>query len=308
MAEILDAHCPLCANRGAHRFHEIDGFVIVQCATCSLLYVHPLPSDAHLNAHYQKQSYFEGDAAQGYRNYSDMEKALRPHFRRRLQRIRAYLPTGGRLLDFGCAAGYFLEVARDEGWKVSGVELSESMAEQARNRTGAPVATSLAQLPAEPFDAITLWEVVEHLPRPVETISALVRRLRPGGILMLSTPNTGHWQARRRPERWGGFRPPSHLTFLTAADLLRLLKAAGLAQIDIWHTAPLPPLPGWLDAATADLQAGLADGTARPWPVALAAWRSVRGAAWAWQRVANGKYDIFATLEAAGVKPETDKR
>lgn len=63
------------------------------------------------------------------------------------------------------------------------------------------------ELPALLFDAITMWEVLEHLPDPVATMQGLRGRLRPGGVLMLSTPNAGHWQAVRAPERWRGYRP-----------------------------------------------------------------------------------------------------
>lgn len=294
--------CLVCSHEEAAHVMDKQGYAIVRCRNCGLLYVSPTPSAAELTAHYQQASYFEGDADQGYRSYTAMEKALRPHFERRLHAIDERFPQRGRLLDYGCAAGYFLELAIADGWQVRGIELSAEMAQQAAARTGAPIARSLDELPDGQFDVITMWEVIEHLPDPVATVRSLLNHLHPGGMLMLSTPNTNHWQAVREPDRWVGYRPPSHLTFLTATSLTQILQAAGLQDVRVKGVAPLPPLPGWLDAATGGLQHSLADGSARPWMAALAVWRGVRVFAWGWQKLAHPGDDIFATLEATGIQ------
>jgi SAM-dependent methyltransferase len=263
-----------------------------------------MPSEAFLQEHYQRPGYFDGDEEQGYASYADMRKALLPHFRRRLRAMDTYLPTRGRLLDFGCAAGYFLELARDRGWDIAGVELAREMAHQAELTLGIPVAPSLDQLGAGTCDVITLWEVVEHLPRPLATMKELLGRLRPGGVVMLSTPNTGHWQAVREPDNWVGYRPPSHLLFFTEETLRGVLQRAGFERIVVRRVAPLPPLPRWLRRASASLQHGLANGQARPWPLALLTWRGVRLAGWGWQRLASPRDDIFTTLEVTAFRAQ----
>jgi len=285
---------------------ERNGYTIVCCQSCTLLYVSPTPSDAELAAHYQQLSYFEGDAGQGYRSYLEMEKALQPHFLRRLRYLEERLGRTGRLLDFGCASGYFLELAQQAGWQVTGVELSAEMAQVAANRIaagGGQVFTTPDGLGDQVFDVVTLWEVIEHLPRPVATLRTLAARLRPGGLLMLSTPNTAHWQAQRAPAAWVGYRPPSHLLFFTPATLTQTLTAAALAQVRMMPVAPRPPLPGWVERLSAPLQAGLADGSARPWRLSLYTWRAIRLAGWGWQRLAHPADDIFTTLEACAEKP-----
>jgi SAM-dependent methyltransferase len=255
-------------------------------------------------AFYQNPDYFAGEAGTGYRDYSAMHKALAPHFRRRLGILTRHLPRRGRLLDFGCADGYFLELARADGWEVTGLEISAEMAETASARLSTLIVTSPDQLPPGEFDAITLWEVLEHLPDPVAELQRLAQRLRPGGILMLSTPNAGHWQAVQMPDRWTAYRPPAHLILFTVGSLRVVLEKAGLSTIRIWKVSPLPPLPGWLQEATAPLAHALADGTARPWTLALMLWRGIRLLGWAWQRVARPQDDIFATLEALACRPE----
>jgi len=295
--------CPLCNTAASTPVHHVNGFVIVHCGSCGLQYVDPLPADEVLQAHYQDPGYFAGKGDQGYACYADMERALLPHFRRRLRRAGLHQPARGSLLDFGCAAGFFLELAQADGWQVAGVELAEDMARLASHKLRVRVAPGLEDFRGDVFDVVTMWEVIEHLPHPLTTLREVRDLLRPGGLLMLSTPNTGHWQAEAEPGNWTGYRPPSHLVFFTVQTLSRALAAAGYEGITITRVSPLPPLPGWLRRLSAPVQSGLTTGQARAWPLALALWRAVRVLGWGWQRVFRPGLDVFATLEAAATRP-----
>lgn len=296
--------CPVCGASRSVFWRSIRGFDLARCQTCGLLYVNPMPSQEALEGVYQDPGYFNGCEDQGYADYAAMEKALRPHFERRAAEATRLAPQRGRLLDFGCATGYFLETAQGAGWDVAGIELSRSMADETRLRLGVGVYNSLQELPASRFDAITLWEVIEHLPLPVETLNQLSEHLVNGGLLMLSTPNNGHWQALSEPESWPAYRPPAHLLYFDETTLADALKRAGFERISVSKLAPLPPLPEWLRRLSAPLQTSLSTGRARLWPVALAAWRAIRLVGWGWQRVAHRPADVFATLEAVAFKPK----
>lgn len=280
-----------------------DGFTIARCIACRTLHVSERPTDEVLLAHYQNPVYFRGVEDQGYRNYVDMRKALLPHFKRRLRIINAHSRRPGRLLDVGCAAGYFLEIACRDGWQVAGIEPSSQIAQMASKALHVPIALSLDTLSETEFDVITMWDVVEHFSQPVAELRRLWGRLRPGGLLMLSTPNTDHWQAVREPGIWTGYRPPFHLTFFTQQTLEDALRRAAFGHIGIRKVSPLPPLPSWLHRISTPLQHDLAVGQASVWLLALLVWRAIRIFGWGWQLIAHPKDDIFATLEALAFRP-----
>lgn len=294
--------CPVCEHTFSENVFAVNGFNIVQCKSCTTQFVCPMPSEDDLRVHYEDPAYFRGEGHQGYANYGDMRKALVPHFRRRLAAITRYQSTRGRLLDLGCAAGYFLEVAKSDGWQISGVELSNEMALGASRLLGITVANSLDTVSERDFDAITLWEVIEHLPDPVVELRKLYDLLRPGGLLMLSTPNVGHWLAVRERELWHAYCPPSHLVYFTRRTLTDLLATVGFERIEVRKVSPLPPLPGWLRKLSAPLAGGLATGQARSWPVALVLWRAVRLFGLSWWALAHRDDDVFATLEATAFR------
>ena len=223
-----------------------------------------MPSEESIQAVYQDPGYFKGRERQGYLSYEDLRKVILPHSRRRLRQIESYLPKPGRLLDFGCAAGYFLEVAQAEGWQVSGVELSRDTAERATQVLHVQILTTLDDLVEDEFDVITMWEVIEHLPKPVVELRRIDDRLLPGGLIMLSTPNAGHWQATRRPHEFGGYRHiPSHLTFFDEHSMHEMLKRVGFERISSHGVSPLPSLPTWLRRLSAPLERSLATGQAK---------------------------------------------
>ena len=140
------------------------------------------------------------------------------------------------MLDVGCSTGVFLRAARDAGWQVTGMDLSENAV--AFNRDGgldAHVAT-LEQHPLQPasFDLVTLFDSIEHMPSPSRALRAAHALLRPGGLMMLTTPNIAGWlpaltyrMFARRFGRWDHPGPPGHIFQFSPTTLARALEAAG---------------------------------------------------------------------------------
>ncbi len=174
-------------------------------------------------------SYFsDAGSAHGYDEYGDLERSLRSTFRRRLARIRVPGP-GARLLDVGAAYGFGVAEAARAGWTACGVEVSAAAARRAAALGDVAVADAGA-LPfaAASFDAVTMWDVLEHLPDPHAAVAEVARALRPGGSLVLTTGDVGSLAARVSGARWHLYTLPEHLFFYTRRSLRILLEAHGL--------------------------------------------------------------------------------
>lgn len=134
------------------------------------------------------------------------------------------------VLDVGCAAGHFLDGARALGMETVGIEPGPAGAD-ASGKGHRVLRTWLreADLGGRKFDAVSLWEVIEHVPEPLELIHEAARHLRPGGVLALSTPSMSGLPALLLGKRFPMVTPPEHLTLLSREGLKRLLARASLS-------------------------------------------------------------------------------
>jgi 2-polyprenyl-3-methyl-5-hydroxy-6-metoxy-1,4-benzoquinol methylase len=300
--------CPLCGSAKQHAYRSSGGYSIVRCARCSFLFVSPPPGAAELADFYQQAAYYEGSSL-GYADYMGERARHEQLARGRLRRIERLRPGRGQILDVGCAAGFYLHVAQSRGWAPSGVELSREMADFAAGLLGRPIAPTLAGLNAAPasFDCVTLWEYIEHIPDPRDEIERLAALLKPGGVLALSTPNTGYWIAEHHPERWREFKPPAHLGFFTHATLDRLLRSCGLRVAQIRHVTARAPAQPYAFARMLALlrrRAGSGEDRRTPiwWTFSLA-WRLAERLSQAAYRLRWPGSDMHIGLEAYATKP-----
>jgi len=161
---------------------------------------------------------------------------------RRLARIATLLgksPRDIRLCDVGCSRGQFVAAAMTGGFSAEGVEPAPQIAQAARD-AGLPVRTGLLedqQYSDASFDALTLFEVVEHLRSPLPLLAECRRVLKPGGILLISTGNAASWTAAAMGTRWDYFdmaRDGGHISFFNPRSMAILAANAGfeVAGID----------------------------------------------------------------------------
>lgn len=160
---------------------------------------------------------------------------MRGGFIKDLQEIEAALGGTGRLLDVGAATGYFLELARERGWAVAGVEVSTYAVGCAKEKMLPVERGVIGTVSSAPgtFDAITLWDVFEHLNNPVETLVAARRLLRTGGILAFTTPDASSIWARLAGRRWHLLNPPEHIACYSRKGLRALLGAQGFDLVEL---------------------------------------------------------------------------
>jgi SAM-dependent methyltransferase len=220
--------CNACGASGPRELFQRDGFQIVECAGCGLVYVGEDPAGIDFASLYD-ESYYTGGQEGVFADYVGQAPARRAAARRRLWRLRRLKPRG-RLLDVGCAAGFFLAEAAAH-YTVQGVELSEFSSRFARERFGLDVVTGTLRDAAYPdacFDLVTLWDVIEHVSDPAAVLTEVARVLAPGGRVVLTTGDIGSAYARARGAAWHLLTPPWHLYFLSRATLATLAARAGL--------------------------------------------------------------------------------
>ena len=173
------------------------------------------------------QDYFSGATeGSGYADYDRDKQPVVPAFQQYLDRIEYYRPERGTLLDVGAATGFFLKLAKVRNWNVMGVEPSAHASEQGR-RAGLDIRTGVfvqGLLPPESLDAITLWDVIEHVPEPGTLIAASFDALKPGGILALTTPDSKSVLARTLKAKWHLVVPPEHLFLMNRVSLKKILE------------------------------------------------------------------------------------
>jgi SAM-dependent methyltransferase len=156
------------------------------------------------------------------------------HLREWARLLLPYKKTG-RILEVGCGAGHFLAAATAAGFEAWGTEISASGLARLKERgfhvLGGPL-VELA-LPADHFDAVVLFEVLEHVEDPECYLSESRRILRAGGLLLLTTPNFGSLSRRLLADRWR-IVDPEHLVLFTGRGLRLALGRAGLRPLRVW--------------------------------------------------------------------------
>lgn len=229
--------CQLCKEKSPQPYQILGEIQIVRCTHCGFLYRPSLPPDL---LHFYNEDYYrnkEEHEAQwaGTGDYvADRERLLRS-FDEHIADLEKIRPPG-RLLDVGCATGFLLEAARRRGWEVVGLDISPYAVEYARKEFDLEVhlgSIEEADFPENSFDAITTFEYIEHVPDPVSSLASMRSWLRPDGVLVMTTPNAGSWQARRHPQRFAGFLENRHLCYFTPSSLRRILRQTGLVPIEI---------------------------------------------------------------------------
>lgn len=209
-------------------------YTFCRCGRCGVLYQHPRPPRDTIGRYYPAD-----DSYPPFRAAVAAEPPLRRYARRRslLKRValvRGHV-TAGRLLDVGCATGDFLiEMGRQPGWRAFGLEPSAAAARYAADAGGvvARGSANTAAFASGAFDAVTLWDVLEHVYDPRTALAEAARLVRPGGAVVISQPNTGSLDRLLFGDGWVGWELPRHLYLFPPGLLGRLAAEHGLREVE----------------------------------------------------------------------------
>jgi 2-polyprenyl-3-methyl-5-hydroxy-6-metoxy-1,4-benzoquinol methylase len=215
------------------RSHGQPGrFRFVACRGCGHVYLNPRPTQAEIGAYYPAS----------YKEYTTrVDDEPNPFTRWNRQygmakrcRVVTDRRPPGRLLDVGCGTGLFLDAMRRRGWEVHGEDMTPVAARLARERFGLEVfegTLEQARYPDQHFDAVTLWNVIEHVPDPPATIREIGRILRPGGLIVMGTPNVDALDARLFGRYWALWEAPRHFNVFSPESLGRVLRQNGFQSV-----------------------------------------------------------------------------
>ena len=235
-------HCQLCGS-GERRVKFRDGpFEVVTCTVCGLVYVTPrLQGQALLDVYDEGYWKSENPKQRGYADYARESALYLRTFQKRMALVKRWIPAKARILDVGCAAGYFLRIAQQHGHDVHGVEMSSAIAHEAVTALGADrvhvgtldeAIAVKGHAPAS-FDLVTLWDVIEHVPDPQHVLRLIRGLVKPGGHLLIETQNVASRWARLLGPRWHHYKHHEHLYHFDPQTIRRLLGDCGFRALAV---------------------------------------------------------------------------
>ncbi len=225
-----------CSGCGSHEYkvlYDFDAANYVRCLSCGLTYVLPMPAEADMvvRAEYWAQKYHTQETKIVQHYSPDFQKVA---FSAHLAHLSPYRKNG-RLLDVGCGIGGFLSAAKGAGWDTFGVDVSSSaLIALGKGLNVRHSNLADAAFERDYFDAITLFDVVEHIPAAFPLFTEINRILRPGGCVYILTPNLQGVSAKLLGREWEAIEPQDHVVLFRKRDLQRMLARAKFGNTRGW--------------------------------------------------------------------------
>ena len=197
---------------------------IVRCKKCGLVYVNPRHSEEEMVDAYAK------GMEDGY--VSQAQERMNT-FKNSLEKVERIAGKKGKILDVGCAAGFFLNVAKAAGWQVYGVEPNKWMASFGNREYGVNIRQGTlrgAKFNRGFFDVVTMWDVLEHTGDPTSELEEALRVLKPGGLLVVNVPNFASSFSRIFKRKWW-FVLSNHVYYFTPQTIRGMLEKTGFEVV-----------------------------------------------------------------------------
>jgi SAM-dependent methyltransferase len=235
-------NCNLCRYKKSKLLFRKEGYRIVKCWRCGLIFVNPRDESKIFQKRYSEPYFHISEFIRknpqivGYWDYIADRPTYERYFEKKMRLIEKLHPKKGRILDFGSGLGYFLNQARKHGWLAFGLEISPFAVKYAKEKFNHQII--LGQLtrerfPFKYFDVITLFQTIEHLPDPLAEVKNIYKFLKKDGILVITTPNADSLIAKILGKKWFAFRPKEHLFVFSANTIQKMLVKAGFKVIII---------------------------------------------------------------------------
>lgn len=208
-----------------------------KCKRCGLIFAGNLPTDAALKQFYSThaETICPGGSAFGTTDIGNIDSYLKVAYQR-LEKIERHTGmTQGTLLDVGAGTGIFVGAALERGWRAEGIESSPADCRRASELLQIQIAQAdfYAFIPKHMYDAVTMFEVIEHLAKPYAAIEKCASMLAPNGVLVVATPICDSVFNRQYDAWW---YEAGHLSFFSRDVLISYLEKAGLEVVEIFYS------------------------------------------------------------------------
>ena len=222
--------CNICDSSQTKKLISKNDYNVFECINCGLAFTYPQPESL---ADQYDESYFS--------LYKRRRKFRLKRANTRLKTIEL-LQKPGKVLDIGCSLGYFLEAAKDRGWEVSGIEISGYASSEAK-KAGFDVIGGVLESDTyndQSFDCVTMWDVLEHVPDPTSHMLNVNKVLKPGGLVVIGTPDLSHVMFKIKKENWRHLKPWEHIYYFRDSSIKRLFEKTGFTLVN----PPSQGIPG----------------------------------------------------------------
>lgn len=243
MAERL-TKCPLCKSGLFLNYKEIvdhavskETFIICKCQNCSLLFTNPRPKEEKIGPYYDFPEYYSHE-----KNNKNLTQLIYNKVRNYavLQKVKliSELKEPGKLLDYGCGTGEFLQAAELKGWTIKGIEPTEKARNQANQILDGKVFENIELLEdKKKFDVITLFHVLEHIHTLRKTTKKIIKHLKSDGYILIAVPNPTSFDALKYRENWAGWDVPRHLYHFNETAITNFEQ---IFDLELVRTVPMP--------------------------------------------------------------------
>lgn len=232
---LVEVSCNICNSKAEEIISKTNIGNIVRCKKCGLFFRNPRLSDRDEIDKYQHQIYDD--------SHSLVEnKSKKEIFVSTLNKLEHHK---GKILDIGCADGYFLALARERGWEPYGIEISDFLLRKARESLGGKQITGvplkMANFPSNSFDVISMWDVLDHLMDPLGELIEIRRILKKKGLLIIRVRNIEfHILIAKlfKKNLFGIIKKPTifHLYGFNNKNMKVLLEKANLSKLKIGNS------------------------------------------------------------------------
>ncbi|QNG27875.1 class I SAM-dependent methyltransferase [Synechococcus sp. HK01-R] len=218
--------CPTCGNKEAKKLFKKNGGEYGYCDFCDHIFLLKSLKPMHLIEFYKN---YPTSSLDWHKNESDFYKRI---YNSGLDLLCEHQPAGN-LLDIGCSSGYFLSIASSRGYNTYGVEPNKLESTHAKDNGVNIIGSTIDEIPESlKFNAITMWDVLEHIDSPSNFIGRLKSILNPGGVVFIQVPTSESLAARIMRDKCNMFDGIEHLTLFSRKSLIRCFSNCGFEHLN----------------------------------------------------------------------------